>query len=150
MQRRSSPTCAELIRRLGGRSPLLLAVSAPAAAGAPTFAGRSGLWHHRVAPERERRVDLAHLLETCTVEPGEGHGLALTGIRGAKTNAKASQKTPVLGATIAGPAETIRLLESAAVDLRAVGRIAELSFDEAETLEVRDVELEPAQEGGMR
>lgn len=71
-------------------------------------------------------------------------GLALTGIRGAKTNAKASQKTPVLRAAIAGPADAIRLLESAAVDLRAVGRIAELVFEEAESLEVRGVELEAA------
>ncbi|WP_394551788.1 valine--tRNA ligase [Agromyces sp. MMS24-JH15] len=72
-------------------------------------------------------------------------GLALTGIRGAKTNAKASQKTPVSRAVVAGPADTIRLLATAADDLRAVGRIAELSFAEAETLEVRDVELDAPQ-----
>ncbi|UOE45156.1 valine--tRNA ligase [Agromyces larvae] len=73
-------------------------------------------------------------------------GLALTGIRGAKTNAKASQKTPVARAAIAGPADAIRLLETAAADLSAVGRIADLSFVEGDTLEVRDIELEASQQ----
>ncbi|QEO15934.1 valine--tRNA ligase [Agromyces intestinalis] len=73
-------------------------------------------------------------------------GLALTGIRGAKTNAKASQKTPVARAVIAGPADAIRLLETAAADLRAVGRIAELSFVEGDALEVREIELDAPQQ----
>ncbi|MDR2997141.1 MAG: valine--tRNA ligase, partial [Microbacterium sp.] len=57
---------------------------------------------------------------------------ALIGIRRAKTEAKASQKTPVASATIAAPAAKVAALEAAADDLRAVGRIAELSFTEAE------------------
>jgi valyl-tRNA synthetase len=68
--------------------------------------------------------------------------LALTGIRRAKTDAKASQKTPVASAVIAAPAPAIALLESAASDLRAVGRIARLSFAEASEFQVRDIEFE--------
>jgi valyl-tRNA synthetase len=76
------------------------------------------------------------------VELLELASLALTGIRRAKTDAKASQKTPVAKATIAAPAVGIALLESAAPDLRAVGRIAELTFVEGEQFEVRDIVLE--------
>ncbi|MFD0996131.1 valyl-tRNA synthetase [Pseudoclavibacter chungangensis] len=71
---------------------------------------------------------------------------ALTSIRGAKTAAKASQKTPVERATIAGPATEIEALRGAADDLRAVGRIAELTFVEADDLEVRDIVLTVAQD----
>ncbi len=62
---------------------------------------------------------------------------ALIGIRRAKTDAKASQKTPVASATLAGPA----ILAEAADDLRAVGRIERLDLVEAESVEVRDVVL---------
>ena len=79
------------------------------------------------------------------VELLELASLALTGIRRAKTDAKASQKTAVASATIAAPAATIALLETAAHDLEAVGRIADLGFTEADDFEVRDVVLEVAQ-----
>ena len=69
-------------------------------------------------------------------------GEALIGIRGAKTEAKASQKTEVVSATIAGPAE----LELAADDLRAVGRIATLNFVVADTVSVSDIVLAPQPE----
>lgn len=72
--------------------------------------------------------------------------LALTGIRRAKTDAKASQKTPVAQATISASAATIALLESVASDLRAVGRITELVFAEAEEFAVSDVVFEAASE----
>ncbi|MEQ1735515.1 MAG: valine--tRNA ligase [Rhodoglobus sp.] len=62
---------------------------------------------------------------------------ALIGIRRAKTDAKASQKTEVLSATIAGPA----LLEQGLDDLKAVGRIATVNFVEADSIEVRDIVL---------
>lgn len=75
------------------------------------------------------------------VELLELASLALTGIRRAKTDAKASQKTPVSRAVIAAPADAVALLEAAAGDLRAVGRIDTLEFASAEALEVRDVEL---------
>ncbi|MFB2586058.1 valine--tRNA ligase [Herbiconiux liukaitaii] len=68
---------------------------------------------------------------------------ALVGIRRAKTDAKASQRTPVATAVIAGPAEEMALLELAAADLQAVGKIAELSFAAAEELVVQDVVLAP-------
>ncbi|TAJ47224.1 MAG: valine--tRNA ligase [Herbiconiux sp.] len=68
---------------------------------------------------------------------------ALVGIRRAKTDAKASQKTPVASATIAGPEAEIALIELAAADLRAVGRIAELGFASAEELLVSDIVLAP-------
>ncbi|MGR2751701.1 valine--tRNA ligase [Agromyces arachidis] len=81
------------------------------------------------------------------VELLELASLALTGIRRAKTDAKASQKTPVASAVIAAPEAATALLASAEGDLRAVGRIAELRFDAADALQVRDVVLDvPAEE----
>jgi len=62
---------------------------------------------------------------------------ALTDIRRAKTEAKASQRTPVASATLAGPA----LLVDAVDDLKAVGRIASLELVEADAIEVRDIVL---------
>jgi len=76
------------------------------------------------------------------VELLELASLALTGIRRAKTDAKASQKTPVASAVIAAPPAAVALLEAVASDLRAVGRIASLSFVEAEQFEVRDIVFE--------
>ncbi len=71
-------------------------------------------------------------------------GRALTAIRGAKTAAKASQRTPVDSAVIAGPAREIAAIESAAGDLRSVGRIAELRFAAADELLVTDILLAQA------
>ncbi len=65
---------------------------------------------------------------------------ALIGIRRAKTDAKASQKTEVLSATLSGPA----FLVEAAGDLKAVGRIAELAFVEAEEIAVTGIVLAEA------
>jgi valyl-tRNA synthetase len=62
---------------------------------------------------------------------------ALIGIRRAKTDAKASQKTDVLSAVLAGP----EILALAADDLRAVGRIAQLEIVEADEVEVRSIVL---------
>ena len=62
---------------------------------------------------------------------------ALIGIRRAKTDAKASQKPEVLSATLAGPA----LIAEAVEDLRAVGRIGELTLVEAEEIAVTDIVL---------
>ncbi|GAA2889180.1 valine--tRNA ligase [Microbacterium esteraromaticum] len=70
---------------------------------------------------------------------------ALIGIRRAKTEAKASQKTPVATATIAAPAAKVEALRAAADDLRAVGRIAELTFAEADELAVTAIELAPVE-----
>ncbi len=68
---------------------------------------------------------------------------ALIGIRRAKTDAKASQKTPVTSAVLAGPA----LLADAVDDLRAVGRIERLDLVEAEEVAVTDVVLAELPEG---
>ncbi|MBH0115764.1 valine--tRNA ligase [Salinibacterium sp. NG253] len=62
---------------------------------------------------------------------------ALISIRRAKTDAKASQKTEVTSATLAGPA----LIAAAIDDLKAVGRIHDLTIVEAEEIEVRDIVL---------
>jgi valyl-tRNA synthetase len=66
---------------------------------------------------------------------------ALTGIRRAKTDAKASQKSPVTSAVISGTAPEIALLAQAAEDLKAVGRIHELTFVEGSELAVSDIVL---------
>jgi len=66
---------------------------------------------------------------------------ALTGIRRAKTDAKASQKTPVSSAVIGGAAPEIGLLAQAADDLKAVGRIEELMFVEGSELAVSSIVL---------
>jgi valyl-tRNA synthetase len=62
---------------------------------------------------------------------------ALIGVRRAKTDAKASQKTPVTRAVLAAPA----LLSFAADDLKAVGRIAELELTDADEIAVISIEL---------
>lgn len=64
-------------------------------------------------------------------------GQALIGIRRAKTDAKASQKTEASSATLTGPA----LLQLAADDLKAVGKIAELKFVDGPDIAVTDVVL---------
>jgi valyl-tRNA synthetase len=62
---------------------------------------------------------------------------ALIGIRRAKTDAKASQKTDVVSATLHGPA----LLKLALDDLKAVGRIAKLTFVDANEVALTDIIL---------
>ena len=69
-------------------------------------------------------------------------GVALVGIRGAKTEAKASQKTVVTSATITGPA----LLAEAKADLAAVGRIVDLTLVESTEVAVTAIELEETAE----
>ncbi len=72
-------------------------------------------------------------------------GEALIGVRRAKTEAKASQKTPVETITLAGPEEVLAALRAAEGDLKAVGRIAEVSYQSAEELAVSGVVLAPAE-----
>jgi valyl-tRNA synthetase len=66
---------------------------------------------------------------------------ALISVRRAKTEAKASQKTPVESLTLAGPEASISALRAAEGDLKAVGRIAELTYAEADSLAVTDIVL---------
>jgi valyl-tRNA synthetase len=87
--------------------------------------------------------DSIHLAAWPVLESAAPRGLlaaaseALIGIRRAKTDAKASQKTEVLSATLAGPA----LIAEAVEDLRAVGRIGELTLVEADDVAVTDIVL---------
>jgi valyl-tRNA synthetase len=85
-----------------------------------------------------------HLAEWPTVGEAAGPtGLlplvseALISIRRAKTDAKASQKTEVISATLHGPAA----IELAADDLKAVGRIAQLDFVASDEVAVADIVL---------
>lgn len=71
---------------------------------------------------------------------------ALIGIRRAKTEAKASQKTPVSRAVIAAPADALDALRAASGDLRAVGRIDELEIVPGDELAVIEITLAPAEE----
>ncbi|TFD51936.1 valine--tRNA ligase [Cryobacterium sp. Hh11] len=64
---------------------------------------------------------------------------ALTGIRRAKTDAKASQKSELDSAVISGAPAEIALLTLAAADLKAVGRIQELAFVDGSELAVTDI-----------
>ncbi len=68
---------------------------------------------------------------------------ALTGIRRAKTDAKASQRTLVDHAVIAGPDDAVTALRLAADDLKAVGRIGDLRFESGEEVAVTDILLAP-------
>ena len=71
-------------------------------------------------------------------------GRALIGIRGAKTEAKASQRTPVELARVHAPAADRDRLELAAADLAAVGRIADLRIEAADVdaVTVAEIRLE--------
>jgi valyl-tRNA synthetase len=71
---------------------------------------------------------------------------ALIGVRRAKTEAKASQKTPVASASIVAPAARAAALRLAADDLRAVGRIAELDIAEGESFAVSGIVLAEAEQ----
>ena len=67
---------------------------------------------------------------------------ALIGVRGAKSDAKVSMKTPILSATIAGPAESLERLRSIEQDLRAVGSITgDITWLEGDEVGVNDVVL---------
>ncbi len=68
---------------------------------------------------------------------------ALIGIRRAKSDAKASQRTPVTHAVLAAPSTQLGLLEQAARDLADVGRIERLELVAGDALEVRSIELAP-------
>jgi len=69
---------------------------------------------------------------------------ALIGIRRAKTEAKASQKTPVASLTLRGNDETIAALRLAEGDLKAVGRIEHLELvDGADEFAIDAIALAP-------
>ena len=77
-------------------------------------------------------------------------GRALIGVRGAKTAAKASQKTPVELAIVHAPAADADRLRLAADDLAGVGRIAALRIEAADvdTVTVSEIRLAPTEAAG--
>ncbi|MFM6973837.1 MAG: valine--tRNA ligase, partial [Agromyces sp.] len=70
---------------------------------------------------------------------------SLIGVRRAKTEAKASQKTPVLRAVLTAPADAADVLDAITEDLKAVGRIETLEWQTGEEFGVSDIELAPAE-----
>jgi valyl-tRNA synthetase len=66
-------------------------------------------------------------------------GAALIGIRRAKTDAKASQKTEVTSAVLHAPTAQLALIEKAADDLKAVGKIATLTLVDGPEIAVSEV-----------
>lgn len=77
-------------------------------------------------------------------------GDALVGLRRAKTDAKASQRTIIEQATISASSDDIALLSAAQSDLSAVARIETLNIVEGAAgsqIEVREVVLQAEQEG---
>jgi valyl-tRNA synthetase len=96
---------------------------------------------HGVVPEADGLPSAAARMPVLAVA---GH--ALIGIRRAKTDAKVSQKAAVSSATISGTEEQLEALALAANDLKAVGRIAELTFVAGPKLSVTDIVLAPVQE----
>ena len=78
------------------------------------------------------------------------HGLmelasvALFGLRKAKSDAKASMKAEVVSATLQAPAAVLSSMRIFESDLKAVGRIAELTYSEGDEVAVLDVVVEVA------
>ncbi|MGO1284885.1 MAG: class I tRNA ligase family protein, partial [Brachybacterium sp.] len=64
-------------------------------------------------------------------------------LRRIKSDAKVSQKTPILSVTVVAPPAALAHLEAASADLTALGRIEklELVVGEGEEILTRDVEL---------
>ncbi|WP_210506094.1 valine--tRNA ligase [Naasia sp. SYSU D00057] len=103
-------------------------------------------WFQEGSVHRASWPEPGPLAESATPELLQLAGEALVGIRRAKTDAKASQKTPVASAVIAGPDGKVELLQLAEGDLRAVGRIEDLSFEHGPELQVSRIELAPSEE----
>lgn len=94
---------------------------------------QEGSVHRAAWPERSELGGNPAVLDAASA--------ALIGVRRAKTEAKASQRTPVASATIVAPAAEIEFVRLAEADLKAVGRIADLTIVEGDELAVTDIEL---------
>jgi valyl-tRNA synthetase len=94
---------------------------------------QEGSIHHAAWPEP---TDLG---SAAAADPAmlDAVAAALIGLRGAKSQAKVSMRTPLADVTISGPAEQVALAEQAAADLRAVARIeGELTFAASDATEI--------------
>ena len=80
-------------------------------------------------------------------------GVALSGLRKSKSEAKVKQRTEVLSATITAPAAQVEQLQAGLGDLKAAGNARELTVVEGESgdalLLVGDVRLAPPEETGQ-
>jgi valyl-tRNA synthetase len=72
-------------------------------------------------------------------------GAALAGVRKAKSEAKVGMRSEVRTMTLAAPGAVLGHVRAAEADLRACGRITDLAYTEADSVEVRDAELIPVE-----
>ncbi|MGG5175317.1 valine--tRNA ligase [Pseudarthrobacter sp. J1763] len=104
---------------------------------------RTGSVHRAAWPTALQGVD-GDLSMLATV------GLALSGVRKAKSEAKVKQRTEVLSATITAPEQLVKQLEAGLVDLKAASNAREIMLVAGEgELSVSAVELAPAEEAAQ-
>ncbi len=68
-------------------------------------------------------------------------GAALAGVRRVKSDAKVGMRAVVSSVTFAGTVADLDRLRAGAADLAAAGRLAQVTYEEGDTLEVRDAVL---------
>ncbi len=103
----------------------------------------AGSIHRAAWPKPE---ELTQNLDASNLQVLELAKEALFGLRKAKSDAKVSMKAAVESATLVSPAAvltTLRLLEA---DFKAVGKIADLAFEEGEAFSVENVVLAEVEE----
>lgn len=100
-----------------------------------------GSVHQSTWPEATELTELAGA--NADIELLDIVGQALIGVRGAKTAAKASQRTQVSFALVQAPGAVAAKLQAAAADLAAAGRIADLQIAAADVdaVTVADIQL---------
>ena len=72
-------------------------------------------------------------------------GAALAGVRKVKSEAKVGMRAEVRTMTLVAPEAALGHVRDAEADLRASGRISELTYAVGELIEVRDAELVPVE-----
>jgi valyl-tRNA synthetase len=103
----------------------------------------SGSIHRAAWPKPEELTEGLDLGNLSVLELAKE---ALFGLRKAKSDEKVSMKAAVESATLVAPAAvltTLRLLEA---DFKAVGKIADLAFEEGEEFAVKNVVLAEVEE----
>ena len=102
-------------------------------------------WHdgsvHRAAwPTADEVKGVAQAADPATLT---AVGAALAGVRKAKSEAKVGMRAEVTSMTLAGPATALEQIRSAVADLNAAGKITDITYADADYVEVRDVVLVP-------